>query len=265
MDLLDQHIPGLFFVIFMFVVLELGILMVCVGYSGNHHILKIYNPDNELIYQDVYDESHINEFKRVAGIEDFQKQGYVLTRTAVENPFPTRAWISLSIAVPLVLMLFVVFIIRVFSDVFLPQKEVRAEKPKNKVYADFEETKFEKLFAALSRLNIYALGVVVLFAVFFLWMIPDLVQYIGALGYQTIVEFKWVFLGIILFGGAYLMLRTWLSYKTRTDIIRQQAEIQKNRDRLVIEAKLEQRKLLEDDSCRDAAVSADSFEQAEEP
>jgi hypothetical protein len=49
---------------------------------------------------------------------------------------------------------------------------------------------------------------------------------------------------MVLFGGAYMILKAFLSYKTKNEIIKQQADIQKNRDRLVIEAKLE-KKLLE--------------------
>jgi hypothetical protein len=76
-------------------------------------------------------------------------------------------------------------------------------------------------------------------------MIPDLLLFLGKISYQTISELKWVILCVVLFGGIYLILKTYLSYKTKTEIIRQQCEIQKNRDRLVIEARRE-KKLLEE-------------------
>jgi len=264
-DLLDQRVPGLFFIIFMFVVLEIGILMVCTGFSGNRHILKIHDAKGTLVYEDVYNESHINEFKTLSGIEDFQKQGYVLTRTVVENNFPSRAWIALSIGIPLVLILFVAFIIRVFSDIFLAKPDSPAKnRTPEATGVDFDETRFEKFFSTLGRLNIYALGALVLVMAFLLWMIPDLITFAGKIGYQTVVEFKWIFLGLIVFGGIYLLLRAWLSYKTRTEFIRQQADIQKNRDRLVIEAKMEERKLLNKASSTEERVPNDSFAQTEE-
>ncbi len=247
-DVIDQHVPGLFFIIFTFAIIELGILMVCVGYSSNQHILRIHNSNNELVYEDIYDEGHISEFKSISGIKDFQEEGFVLTRAAIENKFPTRAWIALSICIPLVLILFVVFIVKVFTDVFHTtkdddEKEKDEKSKKARQDSDFEETRFENLFSILGRLNIYSLGSTVIFIGFLYWMVPDLLKYLGQISYQTIAEFKWVFLGMILFGGAYMILKAFLSYKTKNEIIKQQAEIQKNRDRLVIEAKLEKKRL----------------------
>jgi hypothetical protein len=74
-------------------------------------------------------------------------------------------------------------------------------------------------------------------------MVPDLLLYVGKVGYQTISELKWVILGLFLFLVIYLILNAILSYKTRNELIRQQAEIQKNRDRLLIEAGFEKQLL----------------------
>ena len=246
LEMVEKHVPGLFMIIFIFAMLEFGILMICVGYSGNQHILRIYNSANDLVYEDVYNENHINEFKNIYGIENFKEEGFVLTRVAIDNKFPTRAWIALSICVPLVLILFVVFIVKVFAEVFHSKKEKDDdENNKEKLNSDFEETRFEKLFSTLGRLNIYSLGSTVILIVFLYWMVPDLLVYLGKVSYQTISELKWVILGAVLFGGAYMLLKTFLSYKTKNEIIKQQADIQKNRDRLVIEAKIEKKLLLE--------------------
>ncbi len=228
-----------------FAMIEFGILMVCVVYSANHDIVRITNSKNEVVYEDVYNASNILEFKKIYGVENFKEEGFIVTRIDVDNQFPTRAWIALSICVPLVLILFVAFIINVFEDVF-HQKTTRKENgEENKKNPDFEETTFEKLFSTLGRLNIYALGCTVLLVAFLYWMVPDLLLYLGKVSYQTISELKWVILGLILFAGIYLILSAVLSYKTRNELIRQQAEIQKNRDRLLIEAGLE-KKLLND-------------------
>jgi hypothetical protein len=122
-EIVEKHVPGLFLIIFTFAMIELGILMVCVGYSGNQHVLRIYNSSNNLVYEDVYNENHISEFKNIYGIENFKEEGFVLTRVAIDNKFPTRTWIALSICVPLVVFLFVVFIVKVFADVFHSKKE----------------------------------------------------------------------------------------------------------------------------------------------
>jgi hypothetical protein len=243
-EIVENHVPGLFLILSVFAMLEFGILVVCVVYSGNQDVVKIYSPNNEVIYEDVYNMSYITEFKKLYGIENFKEEGFVVTRVGIDNKFPTRAWIALSICVPLVLILFVVFIVRVFADVFYSKKADEAVKKKEKQSSDFEETKFEKLFSTLGRLNVYSLGCTVIFIAFFYWMVPDLLVYLGKISYQTVSELKWVILGVVLLGGTYMIVTAFLSHKTKNEIIRQQAEIQKNRDRLVIEAKLE-KKLLE--------------------
>jgi hypothetical protein len=76
-------------------------------------------------------------------------------------------------------------------------------------------------------------------------MVPDLLVYIGRISFQTLAQLKWVLLGLVLVGGIYAIVRAVLAYKTKIAIIEQQSDIQKNRDRLAIEARLETR-LLED-------------------
>jgi hypothetical protein len=66
---------------------------------------------------------------------------------------------------------------------------------------------------------------------------------IGKISYQTISQLKWVLLSLILVGGIYVIVQAILSHKTKITIIEQQSEIQKNRDRLTIEARLETRLL----------------------
>lgn len=44
-------------------------------------------------------------------------------------------------------------------------------------------------------------------------------------------------LGLVLVGGIYIIVKAVLSCKTKIAIIEQQSEIQKNRDRLTIEAR----------------------------
>jgi hypothetical protein len=46
-----------------------------------------------------------------------------------------------------------------------------------------------------------------------------------------------VLLTLVLVGGVYVIIQAFLSHKTKIAIIEQQSEIQKNRDRLAIEAR----------------------------
>ncbi len=243
-ELVDKHVPGLFVIIVVFAIIEFGILVACVTYSGNQDVVKIFNQNNKIVYENTYNLSHITDFKKIYGIENFKDEGFTVTRIKINTKFPTRAWIALSICVPLVLILFIAFIVRIFEDMFHSKKKDKQENKNSEQTSDFEETKFEKLFSTLGRLNIYSLGSTVILIAFGYWMVPDLLVYIGKISYQTIAELKWVILGIVLFGGIYMILKTYWSYKTKNELIKQQSQIQQNRDRLTIEAKLET-KLLE--------------------
>ncbi len=107
-ELVDKHVPGLFVIIVVFALIEFGILLACVTYSANQDTVKIFNQNNEIVYENSYNLTHITEFKKIYGIENFKDAGFTVTRVKVDTKFPTRAWISLSICIPLVLILFIV-------------------------------------------------------------------------------------------------------------------------------------------------------------
>ena len=244
-ELIDNRTPGLILIITVLAIIEFGIFILCMAYSADHDRVKIYDSKNTVIYEDIYNANDISEFKKLYGIRSFKKEGYTIQRIGVENAFPTRAWIALSVCIPLVLILFIVFIVRVFEDIFQLKKKPRRRRANAKNGTTFEETRFERLFTTLGRLNIYAMSGGVLLIVFLYWMVPDLLIYLSRISYQTISELKWVILGLVIFGGLFLVLRTIFNHRTKIEIIKQQADIQKNRDLLTIENKLDQKLLTE--------------------
>lgn len=235
--LVEKRVPGLFYIIFTFAVVEFGILIICVVSAADQTLVRVFDANSTMVYEDIYSADALTEFKQVSGIQHFKEEGFVVTRVLVDNTFPTRTWIALSICVPLGLILFVVFVVRVYEDLFHLRKNQPEPGKETSREFGFEETRFEKLFSTLGRLNIYALGATVIVAAFLYWMVPDLMVYLGRISYQTISELKWVLLCLVLLGGAYFICKICLAYKTKMNIIQQQSEIQKNRDRLAIEAR----------------------------
>ncbi|MCP4348998.1 MAG: hypothetical protein GY795_26255 [Desulfobacterales bacterium] len=238
-SMVEKKVPGLFFIIVVFAMIEFGILMICLVSSGNQNMIKVYNPEKTIVYEDFNNMSALTEFKNMSGIRNFKDEGFVVTHEVIDKKFPTRSWIALSVCVPMVLIMFIAFIVRVFEDVFRAKRRKMAKIEKSRQGPDFEETRFEKLFTTLGRLNVYSLGATIIVVSFLFWMVPDLLIYLGKISYQTLSELKWIVLSLAIFGGVYMIIRAFLSYKTRTQIIIQQSEIQMNRDRLAIECKLE--------------------------
>lgn len=225
--------------------IELGILITCYLTSTQQDIVKIINAKNEVVYEDAYNLNNISQFKKIAGIHNFKKEGFVVIHQNVEGRFPTRAWIALSVCVPLMLILFVVFVVKVLTDVFHWKITDEKETEKKDQGTGFEETKFEKIFSTLGRLNIYSLVGTVILAAIFLWMVPDLIIHLGKISFQTVSELKWVILCVVFFTGVFIIVKTYLSYKTKIEVLKQQADIQKHRDSLAIEARFD-KKLLEE-------------------
>ena len=256
LEMVDNRIPGLPVILAALIIIELSIFILCLVYSGENDLVKIYNHENELVYEDTYDHLDISQFKGVLGIRSFKDEGYTVKRIGGTTPFPTRAWIALSVIIPMILIFFVVFTIKAFDDIFHSKTKTRRRGKKSSPDTTFEETRFEKLFSTLGRLNLYSLGGAVIITVFLYWMIPDLIIHLSRISYQTIVELKWVILAVALFGGVFLLARLYMTFATRREIIRQQADIQKHRDQLTIENKLEQ-KLLESETEEDTYFKED--------
>jgi hypothetical protein len=241
--IIEGRIPGLLYIILIFVLVELGILMVCLYLGSDQDMVTVYNPEKKIIYEGNYNQIRTTEFKYVYGIKDYKQDGYEIIRKTINRQFPTRTWIGLSICVPLVPIFFIVFLIRTFDDVFDIKKSKEEDDTKGKKQLEenkiFEETRLEKLFSSLGRLNIYSLGAIVMLSAFFFWMVPDLLIAVGRISVQTILQLKWIILAIVVVGGIILILRTIFAYKTRKEIIQQQTEIQKYRDQLAMHSSLE--------------------------
>ena len=63
--------------------------------------------------------------------------------------------------------------------------------------------------AGISRLNIFTIGFLVLLAVFTYWVVPNLILYIGQVGMDTIMRYKWFFLAVALI---ILGIMLWIVY-----------------------------------------------------
>lgn len=237
-NFVDSHMPGLFSIVTTFIIIEIIIFLICLVQTTDRDMVKITNSDNEIIYEDRYNAIDISEFKRLYGIRSFKEEGYTIKMYEIDNKFPTRAWIALSVCVPMIFTMFTVFLTRVFKDIFQPKNTRKRKKTQNKE-GPFEKTRLEKLFSTIERLNVYSLGFAVILFAFLYWVIPDLLIYVSKVSFQTIAELKWVILGLVVFAGAFLILKMILSYKTKVQIIKQEAEIQKNRDFLSIEHKVD--------------------------
>ena len=89
--------------------------------------------------------------------------------------------------------------------------------------------RLETLMAGISRLNIFAIGFLVLLAMFTYWVVPNLILYIGQVGMDTIMRYKWFFLAVALIILGIMVWIIYLRYLLAKKTIDSQTEVEKFR------------------------------------
>ncbi len=206
--------------------------------SGKQPRLQVLNTSGKVVYE--IKGSTLANFNK----ERFEKafgpfENYQVKLTEKNIPFPFRAWFSAAIGVPVGLVLLLAFVLKAVM-VFIYGAE---ESPENKDGVEYNKENqqtispdngfnkphagIEKLLMSISRFNIFIIGFLVICMVFLLWMIPNTLNFLAKVGIDTILQFKWVFLGGFI---AVFILFAWfmyMKYKLANKMIDAETEIKK--------------------------------------
>jgi hypothetical protein len=85
------------------------------------------------------------------------------------------------------------------------------------------------MFTRVSRFNIFILGFLIVLGAFAYWVVPNMLGYLGRVGMDTLVQYKWFF---AVLGGVLTLLVAWiiyLRYKLASQSIEAQAELDRYR------------------------------------
>ncbi len=207
---------------------ELEIFALAAMKSGHKSRLQVMNDNGNIIYET--DGKNLSEFNRYYFEKTFGpfKQYHVKLVTR-DIPFPFRAWFSAAVGIPVGAFLLFAFFVRAYRSLFSKEENAPGKAgPKHMGY----EYRFEKIIAAISRFNIFIIGVLICLAVFLYWVIPNLIVYLGRTGTETIIRYKWIFLSAgIVFLGVFMWI-IYLRYLLAKRTVDRQAEIDKYRLRL---------------------------------
>lgn len=219
-------IVGLFFI-------ELEILAIISVKSGEKTWLHVQDERGNLVYQiegKKLSENDKKYIERTFGpIEKYQ-----VKLTTKNYPFPFRAWFVTAVGVPIGFILLLGFIVRAYFSFFYRDEMVQKSPTSTDIRADIQyDSKFEKLFGMISRLNIFTIGFLVFLSVFSYWVIPNLVIQVGRVSIDTIVKYKWFFLvatsvvlGIFLWIIYLRYLLAKKSIESRTDLDKYRLELE---------------------------------------
>ena len=205
--------------------LELAIFAVAAVRSGDHYRLQFLDVNGNMVYE-----------TEGQNLQDFNKYHFEKTHGPVRNyqrrlikedvPFPFRAWFVAALGIPLGLVLSFVFILRVYTSIFYgeEQKAEENDTPRSRY-----ETRLERLIGGVQKFNIFVIAAVVFLFVIAYWIIPNLMVYLGEVGVDTVIRFKWVLLLIGLAAFAVLIWIIYLKYLLAKKSMDSQVEVDKYR------------------------------------
>ncbi len=240
------------------VLIELEIFAFAAIKSGSESRLQIIDNEGNVVHET--DGENLSDFNKYYFEKTFGPLSqYKVKHVKKEVPFPFRAWFVASVGIPIGLMLMFGFFVRAYVALFYGDKNEQEETASP---TSDEETRLEKLLNRISRHNIFIIGGLVLLGLFAYWVIPNFVTYVGRLGVDTIIRFKWFFLGAFALISAVIIWLLYLRYLLAKKTIESRTEIDKHRIQLEMSRAADVANQLEFNS---ATVHAIPEKTSEEP
>jgi hypothetical protein len=208
--------------------IELEIFAVAAMKSGRKSWLQVFDAKGNVIHET--DGQNLSEFNKYYFEKTFGPfEHYQVKLVTKDRPFPFRAWFVAAVGIPVGAMLLFAFFVRTYQSLFYKEEKIPLDPDlKEKEY----EYRFEKIIAAISRFNIFAIGFLIFLTVFLYWIIPDLIVYLGRVGTETLTRYKWIFLSVAVIFLGLIIWMIYLRYLLAKKTIDSQTEIKKYRMQL---------------------------------
>ena len=243
-NLLREHKILLTVIGIIIFLIELEIFAMAAMKSGRKSWLQVLDNNGNVIHET--DGKNLSDFNKHYFEKTFGPfEDYNVKLITKEYPFPFRAWFVAAVGVPVCIILLFAFVIQAYISLFYGEKEKQDNKDFSKTEYD---TKYEKILNSISRLNIFTIGFLVFLSVFLYWVIPDLITYIGKVGIETLVKYKWAFISIAAAAAGFIIWIVYLKYNLAKKSMENHMEVEKYRLQLEYEKKSTLPLLLESDN-----------------
>jgi len=210
--------------------IELEIFAVAAMKSGRDYKLQFYTDKGNLIHE--ADGKSLSDFNKYYFEKTFgPAEQYEIRLATKDKPFPFRAWFVAAMGIPIGIILLFAFVVKAYISLFYGDEDDETEQQREKRRVEYS-TPLEKFIASISSFNIFVIGFLVFLAVIAYWIVPEVVVYLGKLGEDTILRYKWFF--IAAFGGASCIIVwiVYLRYLLARRTIESQTEVNKYRIQL---------------------------------
>ncbi len=206
--------------------IELEIFAVAAINSGRKSWLEIKDQRGNIIH--VSEGNNLSSFNKYYFEKTFGPlDQYQVNWVSKDEPFPFRAWFAAAIGIPVGAILLFGFITRAFAALIYGDR-ISGSAPTG-APVPIAQNRLETLMAGISRLNIFAIGFLVLLAMFTYWVVPNLILYIGQVGMDTVMRYRWFFLAVALIILGIMLWIIYLRYLLAQKTIDSQTEIEKFR------------------------------------
>ena len=222
--------------------LELEIFALAAMKSGRRSWLQVIDADGNVIHET--SGNNLSEFNKYYFEKTFGPfENYRVRLQTEDNPFPFRAWFVAAIGIPVGAMLLFGFVVKAYAAIF-HGAELQGDDARPTAESGYE-TRLEALLYRISRMNIFIIGFLVFVGVISYWIIPNTITYVGRTGVDTIIRFKWVFIGAAALVVAVGVWIVYLRYLLARKSIESQTEIEKHRLELEYRVRQDSQALLE--------------------
>ncbi|TWI71098.1 hypothetical protein LZ24_02059 [Desulfobotulus alkaliphilus] len=181
---------------------EMIALAVAWNMSGKKSWLQVQNSEGAIIYETRGDT--LTRFDRYYFEQNFGPLENYHTRLVTrEIPFPMTAWLFTAIGVPVGLVLFMAFFVKVWRSLFSGKPEDGEEEshPANESWG--------RVVSRMDRPGVFMVGGLVFVSVLALWVLPALLSRAALSALELVLRFRWIF--AVLFTGV-LSLCFWFLY-----------------------------------------------------
>ena len=205
--------------------IELEIFAIAAIKSGRKSWLEIRNNQGNVIH--MTEGNNLSSFNKYYFEKTFGPlENYQVNLISKDEPFPFRAWFSAAIGIPVGAVQLFAFISRAVGYLFYGQSGLSAESADRPTEY---ETRLEKIMGTVGRLNIFAIGFMILAGVLSYWVVPNFIVYIGSLGIEAVIRFKWFFLALALIFFGIIIWIIFLRYLLAKRTIDTKMEVEKFR------------------------------------
>ena len=208
--------------------IELTIFAVAALQSGEQYRLQFIDRAGHMVFES--DGRNLHEFNKYhfekahGPLENYQRR---LVKS--DKPFPFRAWFVAAVGIPLGLVLCFVFILKAYTALFYGDEDPTADPKRQK---SKYENRLEKIIGGVQKFNIFVVAAAIFLVVIAYWIIPNLVVYVGEVGIETVVRFRWVLVVIGIAAFALLLFVIYLKFLLAKKSMESQVEIDKHRMQL---------------------------------